>query len=215
MSFLLKLKKAYLLHKFSNSETFKEFFTDIDLKQRIEDTLFTVFDTETTGLDPKRAELISIGAIKVAKLSLDLSTTFHRFLKPEILDRNSVEVHGITLPEIEKSAEAPEKVIRYFLEYVRGSVLVGFNVEFDRKMVEKYTKRLFGIPFVSYRLDVFHMWRRIGGQGKSLKEIAQELGIPSSGTHSALDDAYITALVFLKLVYRMRKEPLEVLPLML
>ncbi|MDQ7082561.1 MAG: 3'-5' exonuclease [Aquificota bacterium] len=70
---------------------------------------FTVFDTETTGLDPKKSELISIGALKVREMSLKLSSTLHRFILPAELSRSSVEVHGITLEELREKAEPLER----------------------------------------------------------------------------------------------------------
>jgi DNA polymerase-3 subunit epsilon len=215
MSFFLRLKKKFLLHKYGGDPNFKRFFADIDLSRPIEETTFTVFDTETTGLDPKSAELVSVGALRVRKMTLDLSEAFHSFTKPQELTKSSVEIHGITRSELEKRAQPIERVIESFLLYTKGTVLVGFNVEFDRRMVEKYTLKFFGLPLLNYRLDVFHLWKKRGGEGKSLKEIGEELNLPVAGTHSALDDAYITALIFLKLVYRMKGEPIGSLPLML
>ena len=215
MNLLLAIKKRILIRRYSSQESFRRFFKDLDLNVRIRDATFVVFDTETTGLDLRRAELLSLGALKIRNLQIELSSAFHRFVRPSSLDRSSVEIHGITWEELESRGEEPEKVIEEFLEYVMGAVLVGFNVEFDRKMVEKHTLKLFGIPLLNYRLDVFRLWRKRGGQKTDLRGIAEELEIPLVGLHSALDDAYITALVFLKLVYRMKDEPLKVLPLML
>ncbi len=215
MNLILKIKKSILLRRFSSKEHFRNFFQDVDLETPVYKATFTVFDTETTGVDPRKAELVSVGALKVENLQLELSTAFHRFIRPSNLEKSSVEVHGITEEELKEKGEEPEVVVKDFLEYAKGTVLVGFNVEFDRKMVEKYTLRFFGIPLPNYRLDVFRLWRRRGGHGKNLREIAQELGVPVTGIHFALDDAYTTALIFLKLVYGMRKEPLKSLPLML
>ena len=215
MNLLLKLKKNIFLRKYSKSKNFRRFFEDVDLDTPIERATFTVFDTETTGLDLKRAELISVGALRIKEFQIDLSSAFQRFVKPSKLERSSVEIHGITWDELDKNGEKPEKVVGDFLDYAKGSILVGFNVEFDRKIIEKYTFEHFGIPLPNYRLDVFHLWKKKGGHGKDLKSIAEELHIPSVGVHSALDDAYITALIFLKLVYRMKAEPLRSLPLML
>lgn len=215
MNLLLQIKKKLLLRKYGDSELIHDLLEGIDLKTPIEEASFTVFDTETTGLDVKSSEIVSIGALKVEGMSLKLSTAFHRFIKPENLRRESVEIHGITLEDLERKGEDARKVVEGFLDYVKGSLLVGFNVEFDRKMVSRYTLKFFGVPFITYRIDVFHLWKRRGGQEKSLQEIAQDMGIPTEGVHSALDDAYITALVFLKLVSNMKGDPLSRLPILL
>ncbi len=215
MRLLLEIKKRVLVRRFSSRESFGKFFRDLDLNTPVREATFVVFDTETTGLDPKRAELVSIGALKIRNLRIELASAFHRFVKPSSLDRNSVEIHGITWEDLESKGEEPERVMESFLEYIKGAVLVGFNVEFDRRMVEKYTLGFFGIPLLNYRLEVFQLWRKRGGQETDLRGIAEELEIPVAGLHSAIDDAYITSLIFLKLVHRMKDEPLKVLPLML
>ncbi|EDP75130.1 3'-5' exonuclease [Hydrogenivirga sp. 128-5-R1-1] len=215
MNLYLNIKKSCLLRRYGSNPNFGRFFRDVNLKQKVEETTFVVFDTETTGLDLRRAELVSIGALRVVNYSFNLSESFHRFVKPKELTRVSVEIHGITPHELEKKAESHDRVLEDFMEYVRGSVLVGFNVEFDRKIVEKYSLKVLGLPLLNYRLDVFRLWKKRGGREGSLKDIAEELGIPVVGAHSALDDAYITALVFLKLLKRFRGANLSSLPLML
>jgi len=215
MNLLLQIKRKLLLRRYGDSELIRGLLEGIDLRTPIEEANFTVFDTETTGLDVKSSEIVSIGALRIEGMSLRLSTAFHRFIRPENLRRESVEIHGITLEDLERKGETAQKVIEDFLDYVKGSLLVGFNVEFDRRMVSRYTLRLFGVPFITYRVDVFHLWKRRGGQEKSLREIAEDMGIPTEGAHSALDDAYITALVFLKLVSNMREDPLSRLPILL
>jgi len=215
MNLLLRIKRKLLLRKYGDSELIRDLLEGIDLRTPIEEARFTIFDTETTGLDVRSSEIVSIGALRIENLSLKLSTAFHRFIKPENLRRESVEIHGITLEELEDKGEDARKVIEDFLDYIRGSLLVGFNVEFDRKMVSKYTLKFFGVPFVTYRVDLFHLWKRRGGQEKSLREIAEDMGIPTEGIHSALDDAYITALVFLKLISNMKGDPLSRLPILL
>lgn len=215
MNVFLRIKKKLLLSKYSDREPFKRFYSEVSLLTPIQEVSFVVFDTETTGLDPKKDEVVSIGALKVEALEVNLSSAFHKFMNPSNLKGSSVEVHGITHEELSGKAQDEREVVEAFLEYVKGSVLVGFNVEFDKKMVEKYTLRHFGIPLLNYRLDVFHLWKRTSGRGGSLKDIADELDIPVTNVHSALEDSYITALVFLKLVYRMRRDPLGTLPLMI
>ncbi|MEL6274162.1 MAG: exonuclease domain-containing protein, partial [Bacteroidota bacterium] len=61
---------------------------------------FTVFDTETTGLNPKTDRMLSIGAIKVSQQTLQITKSFQRFLNPELARRRTkaVPVHGL-LPD--------------------------------------------------------------------------------------------------------------------
>ncbi len=213
---ILSLRIHCLKRRYGHKEAWKRFYRDIDVDRPVEKTTFTVIDTETTGLSPKRDHLVSIGAVKVEKsLSVDISTAFHRFLKVNRLSREAVEVHGITLRDLTDLGEEPREVIDDFMEYAVGTVVVGFNVEFDRRFIEKYLRSIYGIPFPFYRVDVLTLLRRKGVRAGSLESVARTMGVPALGVHSAVDDAYTTALLFLKLVTPLRREPLKVLPLVL
>ena len=213
---ILEIKKACLKKRYGDRPAWRRFYLDPDTDKPIEETTFTVLDTETTGLNPRKEHLISIGSLKIKRgLQLDLSTTFHRLIRVEEVKRESVEIHGITPGDLERLGDPPDRVIEDFLDYAKGSVVVGFNVEFDRRFIERYTLEIFGIPFPFYRVDVLSLWKRRDGQIRSLEEVARSLGIPTAGMHSAIDDAYITALVFLKIVHPLRHKPVKVLPLVI
>ncbi len=214
MNPLLSIRKKLILRRFKNSPAFGRYFKEVNLKQRVKETTFVVFDTETSGLNPKEAILLSVGALKVSNLSIDLSSEFHRFIKPDgEVKASSIEVHGIRPTELSRKGEEAEQVLRDFLEYISGSVLVGFYTRFDVRVVSRYTLKHFGIPLLNYHLDVFELYRRRYSREASLDEVARELNIPSTARHSALDDSYITALAFLKLVYRDGDSELTNLPL--
>src|SRR5947199_7384781 len=59
---------------------------------------FVVLDTETTGLDPKRDRLITIGAVAVRGGEILLDDSFEVLLKLAY-NNSSVTVHGITRDE--------------------------------------------------------------------------------------------------------------------
>ncbi len=214
MSLLYSIKKFLLLKRYRSQENFTRFYAEIDAERKVKDTPFTVVDTETTSPDPRKAGLLSVGAIQVRNLSLELSTAFHRFIFQEDIERESIEVHGITRDEILKLGEPPEAVLEDFLKYAKGTVLVGFNIEFDRIVIERHLKRLFRIPLPMPRLDVSAILKRTEVRGRTLEDIAKELDTPVEAVHSALDDAYTTSLLFLKLVHPFRESPLSSLPIM-
>ncbi len=215
MNLILNLKKKMLIKRYSQNPYFVRFWEEVDLSKPIKECTFVVFDTETTGLNVRKAELVSLGAVKVVDMSIHISEHIHEFVRPNKLTPQSVEVHGITMEDLKAKEKCPVEVLERFLSFSKGAFLVGFNIEFDRRILEKYTRELFGIPLPNFRLDVFHLWKKPGREGKTLKEIASELEIPVTGLHSSLEDAYITALVFLKLVYTRKEEPVGSLPLML
>ncbi|DAB30632.1 MAG TPA: DNA polymerase III subunit epsilon, partial [Sulfurimonas sp. UBA12504] len=57
---------------------------------------YIVFDTETTGLDPKKDEILSIGAVKIKDNKILKSQTFEVFLQnSKEISSKSIKIHGI------------------------------------------------------------------------------------------------------------------------
>lgn len=213
MSLFSLLRRRIFEKRYGSHPLFKEFYRPVDLNQKIEVATFTVVDVETTGPDPRKAGLLSIGALKVKNLTLDLSTAFYRLVREENIERESIEIHGITREEVRSRGVLPEKAIGEFLEYVRGTVMVGFNVEFDRRVLDRTSRKFVGFPLAIPRLDVINLLKRKGIHILNLEGASRELDVPISGLHSAIDDAYTTALLFLKLIEPFRGSPLSVLPI--
>ena len=211
MNPLIKIKKAILLRKARKSPYFKAFFQEIDLNKKVEDTTFVVFDCEATELNPKKAELLSIGALKIRNLSINLGDIFEAFLKAENVKAS--EVHGITKEDLEILGRPPKVVIEEFLKYIKGSILVGFYLKYDTTLVEKYSWEYFGYPLLNYKLDVFSLYKSTYRKVGKLEDIASELELDIKGRHTALNDAYITALVFLKILKGYEGKKVGSLPL--
>ena len=101
---------------------------------------FVCFDCETTGLNPKIDDIISIGAVKIKKNKILTSQKFERLAKPvkKQLDEESIKIHRIRSCDLE-NAEEIQKVIYDFLDFVGNRPLVGYYLEFDVAMINKYT----------------------------------------------------------------------------
>lgn len=212
MNLISKLRKSFFERRYRDHPLFSRLYREVDFGRKIEETTFCVVDVETTGPNPGKAQIVSIGALKIESLTIKLSTSFHRFVKAEDIERESIKVHGITEDDLKREGEPPEVVIEDFLEYVSGTVMVGFNVEFDRKVLERTALKYLGFPLPVPRIDVLRLLKRKGITVPTLESASEELGIPLTGHHSAIDDAYSTALIFLKLVEPFRGKPLSVLP---
>ncbi|GEM_PF-1429440 len=215
MSIVYRIKRRILLQRYGSNQLFRRFFSDHDLDETLERTPFTVIDTEGTSANPRKARLLSIGGVRIENMAIDLSQVFNRLLKVEGDFRRSVHVHGITPSDLEKFGRPPSAVIEEFLEFAKGSIIVGFNVTYDVKLIEKYTKNEYGIPLPFPRIDVLTLLKRTHIKPSSLEETARQMGIPVKAVHSALDDAYTTALIFLKILYPMKTLPLKHLHLVI
>lgn len=185
----------------------------IDLHTPIERVRFVVFDTETTGLKPQRDRVLSVGAVAVQNGAMEVGSALHRFIAQrgwEVGLRRDIVIHGI-LPS-RPDRESEYEVLREVLAYFGNSVLVGHHVRFDIKMINNALRRHGGGTLQNRSLDTVRLyqlvhpattWRNEPNFG--LDHIATEYQILLQDRHTALGDAYITALLFSKLVAKLRK----------
>ena len=90
-------------------------------------------------------------------------------------------------------------------------MLVGYFFPFDLEMIRKLLIDLCPSIFLPYFVDVLDLYP--GEKPSNMESMLSALGIPSSTRHSALEDAYMTALIFLKLIKPYEKKKLKALPL--
>ncbi len=173
-----------------------------------------VVDVETTGLNLRRDQILSIGAVAVEKGRLKLSESFNRMLKVDArLHKENVLIHGITPTDI-SDGEPPEQVMEDFLTFLRRAPLVAFHAAFDQKMLEKAIHAHLG---QRCRLSAWDLaeWlpalfpehaqsRRMG-----LDDWIQALNVPVEQRHNALEDAMATAQLLQMCLARARRKGLD------
>ncbi len=167
---------------------------------------YVCFDCETTGLDPKKDDIISIGAVIIKNNTIVASKKFVKFIKPKTkLQVEAIKVHHIRECDLQ-DAEDINKVIKEFLEFIGSRTLVGYFLEFDIAMINKYLKPILGIKLPNKALEVSAIYydykiERIpqGNIDLRFNTIMNELKIPSLGKHDAYNDAIMTSMIFLKL----------------
>ena len=165
-----------------------------------------VYDTETTGLNPKKDEILSIGAVKVKGNKILTSKKFEIFLKPtRHISEESIKIHYIRNIDLENGS-APQVGIKEFLNFIGNRTLVGYYLEFDVKMINKYLKPLLGIKLPNKQIEVSQLYykkkkRSIPDARIDLRfdTIMNDLGLPIFGKHDALSDAIMTAMMYIKL----------------
>ena len=167
---------------------------------------YVCFDCETTGLNPKVDDIISIGAVIIKDNKILTSKKFNKFIKPKTkLQADSIKVHQIRECDLE-NGEDIDKVIYEFLDFIGNKKLVGYYLEFDVAMVNKYVKEKLGITLPNEQIEVSALYydkviksTPNGNVDLRFDTIAQKLDIPLMSKHDAINDAIMTALMFLKL----------------
>lgn len=167
---------------------------------------YVCFDCETTGLDTKIDDIISIGAVIIKDNTIISSKKFIRFVKPKIkLQAEAIKIHHIRECDVEK-AEDIDDVIKDFIKYIGNRTLVGYYLEFDIAMINKYLKPKLGIKLPNKKYEVSAIYydykiEKIPEANIDLRfnTIMNDLEIPIMGKHDAYNDAIMTSLIFLKL----------------
>jgi DNA polymerase III subunit epsilon len=183
------------------------------LDHRLEDMAFTVFDTETTGLDPAGGDrIISIGAVRVVNGRVLRQETFERLVQPRrSVPAASTAIHGITAEMLEGEPTIAE-VLPAFARFAEETVLVGHNVGFDLRFV-KMAETDAGVSLSQPALDtlLLHAALHPDHDEHTLEAIAERLGVSVVGRHTALGDALVTAEVFVALLSMLRSRGIETL----
>ncbi|MBW7859499.1 MAG: DNA polymerase III subunit epsilon [Rhodocyclaceae bacterium] len=163
---------------------------------------YTVFDTETTGLNPSQGdEIIQIGATRIVNGKLLKSESFEQLVDPRRpLRPESIPIHGIQ-PEMLRNQPTIDKVLPAFHAFAKDTVLVAHNAAFDMRFLE-LKERVTGLVFDQPVLDTLLLSGVLHPNQEShrLEAIAERLNLTIIGRHTALGDAIVTAEVFLKLL---------------
>ena len=167
---------------------------------------YVVFDTETTGLNPKEDEILSIGAVKIRDNKILTSQTFEVFLRPsKSISSKSIEIHGIRPCDLQNATDTAQGIIE-FLEFIGSRDLIGYYLEFDVAMINKYIKPMLGITLPNKMIEVSEIYfeKKItlipqGNIDLRFDTILKNYDIPNMGVHNAVNDAIMTAMIYLKL----------------
>ncbi len=163
---------------------------------------YTVFDTETTGLDPVRGdEIVSVGAVRVVNGRLLRAETFERLVDPQrSVPSSSTAFHGITADML-VGRPTIDTVLPSFARYAHDTVLVGHNVGFDLQFL-RLKEVATGVRLRQPVLDTLLLDAALhpDHDEHSLEAIAARLGVEVIGRHTALGDALVTAEVFVRLL---------------
>jgi DNA polymerase III subunit epsilon len=169
-------------------------------ERRLDELAYTVFDTETTGLNPSEGdEILSIGAVRIVNGRLLRRETFDQLVDPQRpVSPRSVSVHGIS-PQLLEGQPTIDDALPPFARFCEGTVLVGHNVGFDMRFLELKEAQT-GVRLTQPVLDTLLLDAVAvpEEQDHSLEAIAARLGVSVVGRHTALGDAILTGEIFLK-----------------
>jgi len=160
-------------------------------------------DLETTGLDPDRDAIVSIGMIDMTLDSIRCRGACHWIFRPDrSLSSTSVTIHAITHSDVSGSPSLGSHFDR-ILEALAGKVVVAHFAPIERRFLERAARGIFGYPLLFPIVDTMELerrhyqkgWRGIFSRIDSLRLDAcrRRLNLPRYKAHHALTDALATA----------------------
>jgi DNA polymerase-3 subunit epsilon len=170
--------------------------------RRLVDLAYTVFDTETTGLNPSQGdEILQIGATRIVNGKLLRQESFEQLIDPgRDIPPAGIPIHGIT-PDMVAGKPPIGQVLPAFHQFVSDTVLVAHNAAFDMRFLQ-LKEASTGLRFDQPVLDTLLLSAvaHPNQESHQLETIAERFGITVVGRHTALGDAQVTAEVFLQLI---------------
>lgn len=170
------------------------------------DDEYVCLDCETTGLNPKKDEILSIGAVIIKDNKILMRKTLNIFVKPsKNVSAESIKIHHIRPVDLENAVD-PKDAIFELLDFIGNRPIVGYYIDFDIRMISKYTKKFIGVKLPNESIEVSSMFYKTKKKTSEYEfidlkfdTIMKELDIPALGKHDALNDAIMTSMMFLKL----------------
>lgn len=174
------------------------------------DTIYCVLDLETTGFSPITEKITEIGIMKIQNGKV--VDEFSCFVNPQKpIPARVIEVTNIT-DDMVKHAETIEQVFPKMLEFIKDSVLVAHNADFDIGFL-KHQAKVLGYEFDYTYLDTLSLAKELFSDFKTYKlgRIAKNLNIKVEVAHRALDDVDTTVKIFNIMLEKLKERGAETL----
>jgi len=179
----------------------------------IEETRFVVLDTETTGFDYDNDRILCIGALVLQNNMISIQDSFEVYIQQDHYDKSTAQIHGILKDFVVKRPNELE-ALQQFLTFLGDSIIIAHHTIFDVTMINKALERNDLPALTNKTLDTAHLYKKTLIKSHlferkdhyTLDDLADKFDISKKDRHTALGDAYITAIAFLKIVKKLKEK---------
>ena len=166
-------------------------------------------DCETTSLEVASAELLSIAAIRIQGDRILTSEALDLLVRPVARPGDAgILIHRLRSADVALGLP-PDEAIERLLRFVGGRTLVGYYLEFDLGVINRYLRPKLGVPLPNRRIEVSALYydrktKRLPGSNVDLRfqAIRADLDLPDLPEHDAFNDALLAAMMYLRLTGR-------------
>jgi DNA polymerase III subunit epsilon len=180
-----------------------------------ENLVIVALDLETTGLDPKRDQIISYGLVEIHHMTIKLETSRHQLISiDEDIPEESAVIHQIT--DDQAATGIPiEAAMPKLLERLAGRVMLVHYSRIEQNFINAACLKYFGAPFVIPIIDTLVLAQRLFERRNHtiqtgdlrLFNLRPRFNLPNYKAHNALSDALATAELFLAMAAEMVPKP--------
>ena len=172
-----------------------------------------VLDLETSGLDMKRDQVLSIGAVVIEHGAIQLGQQFECTLhRDDHKVSASVLIHGLAPSAIAAGIE-PDEALLTFMEFLGDSPILAFHAGFDQRMLARALKETLNLRLRHPFFDVAELAPLLCPQAEirngGLDDWIAHFGLQVGQRHNASADALATAELALILFSRARKQQID------
>jgi len=168
---------------------------------------YCAIDVETTGLNLKSDEVLSVGAVTVTDGRFSSAGNFYKVVKPAgTPSPESIRIHGLRLLDLQ-SAPKFSDVAHELMDYTSGKIFITHAHWVEEAFLAGPFKQA-RAKYPSKVIDTAALARHLGvvdtdpNREPSLEVLANRLNLPAYAPHHALGDAMTTAAVFIALSSR-------------
>jgi DNA polymerase-3 subunit epsilon len=178
-------------------------FPDKDLDCR--EIEIVAIDLETTGLDPKTDQILSIGLVHIDSWGVKLDTAWHRIVRVDkAIPGESAVIHQITDDQAAAGGSI-KQLLPEVLKRMAGKPMLVHYSPIEQNFLSAACKKIYGAPFVVPIIDTLEIGQRVFERRNHLIQsgdlrlfnLRPRYNLPQYKAHNALSDALATAELFL------------------
>lgn len=184
---------------------------DDEIQGDLETTRFVVLDTETTGFDYENDRILCIGAIVLQNYRIPIEESLEVYIQQEHYNKATAQIHGILKASV---LDRPNELegLQQFIDFLGDSIIVAHHTFFDISMINKALERNSLPKLKNKTLDTALLYKKtllyspllVKKEHYSLDDLADKFDISKKDRHTAMGDAYITAIAFLKILNKLK-----------
>ncbi|MDU2558520.1 MAG: type I-E CRISPR-associated endoribonuclease Cas2e [Anaerococcus prevotii] len=167
--------------------------------QKYKEKKYIVIDIETSGLDYKNHKIIEVAAV-LTNTRGKIIDTYQSLIKQNIkLPKEISDLTGIMTEDIANAKEEKD-VLEEFIKFIGNYDVVGYNVNFDINFINYYLNKnaLKSIENKVYDLKDYVKREKLFMKNYRLQTALKEYAIEKTVKHRALEDAYVTTELSMK-----------------